>query len=66
MRAGGDVDRQGHRCRAHHRRQGLVQSDHAVSETRASRSTMDAIEASSKETLPAWLDFKVIPFEGLG
>lgn len=42
------------------------ESDHAVSETRASRSTMDAIEASSKETLPAWLDFKVIPFEGLG
>lgn len=42
------------------------ESDHAVSETRASRSTMDAIEASSKETLPAWLDFEVIPFEGLG
>ncbi|MFK0090683.1 DUF2303 family protein [Pseudomonas sp. NPDC090755] len=42
------------------------ESDHAVSETRASRSTMDQIEASSKETLPAWLDFKVIPFEGLG
>jgi len=42
------------------------ESDHAVGETRASRSTMDAIEASSKETLPAWLDFKVIPFEGLG
>lgn len=42
------------------------ESDHAVSEIRASRSTMDAIEASSKETLPAWLDFKVIPFEGLG
>ncbi|MBA1200501.1 DUF2303 family protein [Pseudomonas capeferrum] len=41
------------------------ESDHAVGETRASRSTMDAIEASSKETLPAWLDFKVIPFEGL-
>ena len=42
------------------------ESDHAVSETRASRSAMDSIEASSKETLPAWLDFKVIPFEGLG
>jgi uncharacterized protein YfdQ (DUF2303 family) len=42
------------------------ESDHAVGETRASRSTMDQIEASSKETLPAWLDFKVIPFEGLG
>ncbi|QYX54396.1 YfdQ family protein [Pseudomonas sp. S07E 245] len=42
------------------------ESDHAVSETRTSRSTMDAIEASSKETLPAWLDFKVTPFEGLG
>ncbi|MEK2607827.1 DUF2303 family protein [Pseudomonas shirazensis] len=42
------------------------ESDHAVGETRASRSTMDAIEASSKETLPAWLDFKVFPFEGLG
>lgn len=42
------------------------ESDHAVSETRASRSAMDSIEASSKETLPAWLDFKIIPFEGLG
>ncbi|WP_367239102.1 DUF2303 family protein [Pseudomonas fulva] len=42
------------------------ESDHAVGETRASRSTMDQIEASSKETLPAWLDFKVTPFEGLG
>ncbi|WP_367239051.1 DUF2303 family protein [Pseudomonas fulva] len=42
------------------------ESDHAVGETRASRSAMDSIEASSKETLPAWLDFKVIPFEGLG
>lgn len=42
------------------------ESDHAVSETRASRSAMDSIEASSKETLPAWLDFKVVPFEGLG
>ncbi|MDH0640654.1 YfdQ family protein [Pseudomonas sp. GD03860] len=42
------------------------ESDHAVGETRASRSTMDQIEASSKETLPAWLDFKVVPFEGLG
>lgn len=42
------------------------ESDHAVTETRASRSAMDSIEASSKETLPAWLDFKVVPFEGLG
>lgn len=42
------------------------ESDHAVGEIRASRSTMDQIEASSKETLPAWLDFNVIPFEGLG
>ncbi|MBF8646843.1 DUF2303 family protein [Pseudomonas pudica] len=42
------------------------ESDHAVGESRASRSTMDQIEASSKETLPAWLEFKVIPFEGLG
>lgn len=42
------------------------ESDHAVGETRASRSTMDQIEASSKETLPAWLVFKVVPFEGLG
>ncbi|MBF8692550.1 DUF2303 family protein [Pseudomonas fulva] len=42
------------------------ESDHAVGETRASRSTMDQIEASSKETLPAWLHFKVVPFEGLG
>ena len=41
------------------------ESDHAVGEIRASRSTMDQIEASSKETLPAWLDFKVVPFEGL-
>ncbi|WP_350025862.1 DUF2303 family protein [Pseudomonas fulva] len=41
------------------------ESDHAVGETRASRSTMDQIEASSKEALPAWLDFKVIPFDGL-
>ncbi len=42
------------------------ESDHAVTETRASRSAMDSIEASSKETLPAWLDFKVVPFEDLG
>ncbi|MCP3790629.1 MULTISPECIES: DUF2303 family protein [Pseudomonas] len=41
------------------------ESDHAVGETRASRSAMDQIEASSKETLPACLTFKVIPFEGL-
>ncbi|VVO85557.1 hypothetical protein PS870_02036 [Pseudomonas fluorescens] len=41
------------------------ESDHAVSETRTSRSAMDLIEASSKETLPASLVFSAVPFEGL-
>jgi uncharacterized protein YfdQ (DUF2303 family) len=41
------------------------ESDHTVSETRASRSAMDAIEATSKETLPTSLIFSVVPFEGL-
>ena len=41
------------------------ESDHTVGETSASRSTLDQIEARSKETLPATLLFNVIPFEGL-
>jgi uncharacterized protein YfdQ (DUF2303 family) len=41
------------------------ESDHTVGETSASRSTLDQIEARSKETLPATLLFSVIPFEGL-
>ena len=41
------------------------ESDHAVSETRNSRSAMDQIEATSKETLPAALVFAVVPYEGL-
>lgn len=41
------------------------ESDHTVSETRASRSAMDAIEATSKETLPTSLIFSAVPFEGL-
>ncbi|GLX90627.1 hypothetical protein Pfra02_31950 [Pseudomonas fragi] len=41
------------------------ESDHTVSETRASRSAMDTIEATSKETLPTSLIFSVVPFEGL-
>ncbi|MCO5364778.1 YfdQ family protein [Pseudomonas alliivorans] len=41
------------------------ESDHTVSETRASRSAMDAIEATSKETLPTSLIFSTVPFEGL-
>lgn len=41
------------------------ESDHTVSETSASRSTMDQIEARSKETLPASLIFSAVPFEGL-
>ncbi|NBA95543.1 YfdQ family protein [Pseudomonas sp. R5(2019)] len=41
------------------------ESDHTVSETSASRSTLDQIEARSKETLPTALLFNVIPFEGL-
>ncbi|WP_095143272.1 MULTISPECIES: YfdQ family protein [unclassified Pseudomonas] len=42
-----------------------TESDHTVSETSASRSTLDQIEARSKETLPSSLLFNVIPFEGL-
>lgn len=41
------------------------ESDHTVGETSASRSTLDQIEARSKETLPASLLFNVVPFEGL-
>lgn len=41
------------------------ESDHAISETRTSRSAMDQIEATSKETLPASLVFSVVPYEGL-
>ena len=41
------------------------ESDHAVSETRTSRSAMDQIEATSKETLPASMVFSVVPYEGL-
>ena len=41
------------------------ESDHAVSETRTSRSAMDQIEATSKETLPSSLVFSVVPYEGL-
>lgn len=42
------------------------ESDHTVAETRASRSAFDSIEASSKETLPAWLLVNLLPYEGLG
>lgn len=42
------------------------ESETTVGDTSASRSAMDQIEARSKETLPVCLDFKVIPFEGLG
>jgi uncharacterized protein YfdQ (DUF2303 family) len=42
------------------------ESDHTVSDTSASRSTLDQIEARSKETLPADLIFSVVLFEGLG
>ncbi|WP_122867670.1 YfdQ family protein [Pseudomonas viridiflava] len=41
------------------------ESNHTVSETRASRSAMDDIEATSKETLPTSLIFSAVPFEGL-
>jgi uncharacterized protein YfdQ (DUF2303 family) len=41
------------------------ESEHTVGETSASRSTLDQIEARSKETLPALLLFNVIPYEGL-
>jgi len=36
-----------------------------VGETRSSRSAMDQIDASSKETLPVALQFRTIPYEGL-
>lgn len=42
------------------------ESAHTVAETRASQSTFDAIEASSKETLPAWILVSLHPYEGLG
>ncbi|MBP0943128.1 DUF2303 family protein [Pseudomonas sp. 20GA0148] len=38
---------------------------HQVSETSASRSSMDQIEARSKETLPTSLVYSVVPYEGL-
>lgn len=41
------------------------ESETTVSDTSASRSAMDQIEARSKETLPTALQFRVIPFEGL-
>ncbi|WP_122739631.1 DUF2303 family protein [Pseudomonas viridiflava] len=41
------------------------ESNHTISETRASRSAMDDIEATSKETLPTSLIFSAVPFEGL-
>jgi uncharacterized protein YfdQ (DUF2303 family) len=41
------------------------ESDHTVGETSTNRSTLDQIEARSKETLPATLLFNVIPYEGL-
>lgn len=41
------------------------ESETTVGDTRASRSAMDQIEASSKETLPASLQFRTVPFEGL-
>ncbi|WP_414813353.1 DUF2303 family protein [Pseudomonas alliivorans] len=40
-------------------------SMHQVSETSASRSSMDQIEARSKETLPTSLVYSVVPYEGL-
>ncbi|EJM48118.1 DUF2303 family protein [Pseudomonas sp. GM48] len=41
------------------------ENEHAVGETSACRSSMDQIEARSKETLPANLVFLAVPFEGL-
>jgi uncharacterized protein YfdQ (DUF2303 family) len=41
------------------------ESETTVGDTSASRSAMDQIEARSKETLPAALQFHVVPFEGL-
>ncbi|MBA1243417.1 DUF2303 family protein [Pseudomonas japonica] len=43
----------------------ISESDHAVGETKSSRSAMDQIEASSKETLPTNLVFSAVPYEGL-
>ncbi|MBD8492996.1 DUF2303 family protein [Pseudomonas syringae] len=43
----------------------ISESDHAVSETKSSRSAMDQIEASSKETLPSTLAFSTVPYDGL-
>ncbi|WP_085696317.1 DUF2303 family protein [Pseudomonas sp. B26(2017)] len=43
----------------------LSESDHAVTEVSTSRSAMDQIEATSKETLPANLVFTTSPYEGL-
>lgn len=44
---------------------GTTESDHSVGETRSSRSAMEQIEASSKETIPANLVFSTVPYEGL-
>ncbi|WP_296255575.1 MULTISPECIES: DUF2303 family protein [unclassified Pseudomonas] len=41
------------------------ESETTVGDTSASRSAMDQIEARSKETLPAALQFHTIPFDGL-
>lgn len=41
------------------------ESETTVGNTSASVSAMDKIEASSKETLPAFLQFNTVPFEGL-
>ncbi|MEQ7920330.1 DUF2303 family protein [Xanthomonas sp. WHRI 1810A] len=41
------------------------ESETTVGDTSSSRSTMDPIEARSKETLPAMLQLHIIPFEGL-
>lgn len=43
----------------------ISESDHAIGETKSSRSAMDQIEASSKETLPTNLIFTCVPYEGL-
>ncbi|MBD1555286.1 DUF2303 family protein, partial [Pseudomonas typographi] len=44
---------------------GTTESDHSVGETRSSRSAMEQIEASSKDTIPANLVFTTVPYEGL-
>lgn len=41
------------------------ESENTVGDASASRSSMDQIEARSKETLPAALLFSTVPFEGL-